>query len=59
MPTEQDLNNLKTYLNEHIVAINIIELIEHYETRIRELESQLHEAHQNNAEKLFCDFDND
>lgn len=59
MPTEQDLSDLKVYLDERIVAINIIDLIEHYEARIRELERKLREAHLNNAEKLFRDFNDD
>ncbi|MBM1556244.1 hypothetical protein JQV19_06220 [Sulfitobacter mediterraneus] len=53
MPTEQDLIDLKEYISERIVAINIVELIEWYESRIRELEQRLREAHLNNAEKLF------
>lgn len=66
MPTEQDINDLKTYLDEHIVAINIIDLIKWYDekedrlkARIRELERQLREAHLNSAENLFRGFDDD
>lgn len=66
MPTEQDINDLKTYLNEHIVAINIIDLIkwyaekeDHLKARIIELERQLREAHLSNAENLFRGFDDD
>lgn len=54
--TEQDINDLKTALNNSEVTVNIIELTEHYEGRIRDLERQLREAHLNNAEKLFRDF---
>jgi predicted S18 family serine protease len=55
----QDINDLKEYLNDHIVAINIVDLVKYYETRISELEDQLREAHLNNAEKLFRDFNDE
>lgn len=66
MPNEQDLNDLKSFLDERIVTINIKTLIQWYckredrlKARIRELERELREAHLNNAEKLFRDLKDD
>lgn len=64
MPNEKDLSDLKKFLEERVITINIKKLIKWYskrenrlKARIRELERQLREAHLNNANALFHDPD--
>lgn len=53
MTTTQDIDDVKSFIRDRVITINLVELIEWYEGRIRSLEQQLNDAHLNNVERLF------